>query len=133
MSRFLLVGLGGFLGANARYLVGQWAAARWGTAFPWGTFLVNVSGCFILGLFATLALRLGWADGWRLLVAVGFVGAYTTFSTFEFESLQLIAQGRQIGAALGNVVGSVVAGFAAAFLGVLAARLLAALFGRGPV
>jgi CrcB protein len=97
--KYLIVGIGGFIGANARYLVGTWAAQRWGTAFPYGTFIVNITGCFVLGFFATLALRLAWNDNWRLLIAVGFVGAFTTFSTFEYDTLQLIAQGRQLGAA----------------------------------
>ena len=123
-QRFLLVGLGGFVGANLRYLVGVWVQQKWGTSFPYGTFIVNVSGSFILGLFATLALRYGWLDHWRLLFAVGFVGAYTTFSTFEYESLQLMAYGgRWLSAAI-NVIGSVVAGLLAAYLGVVLARIL---------
>lgn len=118
----LVVGIGGFIGANARYLVGTWAAQKWGTGFPYGTFIINVTGSFILGLFATLALRFVWNDNWRLLIAVGFVGAYTTFSTFEYESLQLVANGAKPLALL-NILGSVVAGFGAAYLGMVAARL----------
>jgi len=121
--RYLIVGLGGFLGANARFLIGQWAAQKWGTAFPYGTFLINVTGSFILGLFATLALRFAWNDSWRLLIAIGFVGAYTTFSTFAYETLQLVAQGTWARALL-NILGSVVCGFAAACGGVAVARLL---------
>lgn len=121
--KYLIVGLGGFIGANARYLIGGWAAQKWGTSFPYGTFIINITGSFILGLFATLMLRFTWNDNWRLLIAIGFVGAYTTFSTFEYESLQLVAQGLQARAAL-NILGSVVLGFVAAYLGVVAARLL---------
>lgn len=120
----LIVGLGGFVGAVARYLVGGWVQQRWGTAFPYGTFVINVSGSFILGLFATLALRFAWGEPWRLLIAIGFVGAYTTFSTFEYETLRLIAEGNRYGAAAVNLLGSVIAGFAAAYLGVVTARLL---------
>jgi CrcB protein len=127
--RYLMIGIGGFVGANARYLVAAWAAQRWGTEFPYGTFVINVAGSFVLGLFSTLALNLAWNDSVKLLVAVGFVGAFTTFSTFEVESLNLIAQGRQYSAAAVNLIGSVVLGLAAAFLGVLAGRLLVALPG----
>jgi CrcB protein len=121
--KYLVVGIGGFIGANARFVVGQWAAQKWGIAFPYGTFIINVTGSFILGLFATLALRFAWNDNWRLLIAIGFVGAYTTFSTFEYETLQLVAQGTW-GRALGNILGSVLCGFAAAYIGVVVARLL---------
>lgn len=123
MMKMLVVGLGGFLGANARYLLGQWAAQRWGTAFPYGTFLINISGSFVLGLFGTLALRLAWNDNWRLLIAVGFVGAYTTFSTFEYETLQLLSEG-SLARAAANVLGSVLLGFFAVYAGVVLARLL---------
>ncbi|MDX1933014.1 MAG: fluoride efflux transporter CrcB [Capsulimonadales bacterium] len=124
MIRFLIVGLGGFLGANARFYVGNWVAQRWGNALPYGTFVVNIAGCFVLGLFATLAVRFAWREEWRMLVAVGFVGGFTTFSTFEYETLQLILEGRHGWAAFAYVLGSVVAGLLAAFLGVCAARLL---------
>jgi len=122
-QKYLVVGLGGFIGANARYILGTWIGRRWGTAFPYGTFVINVTGCFILGLFATLALRFAWNDNWRLLIAIGFVGAYTTFSTFEYESLQLVADGSWA-RALVNILASVVLGFGAAYIGVVAARLL---------
>jgi CrcB protein len=125
--KYLIVGLGGFIGANARYIVGNLARQWWGTNFPYGTFVINTSGCFILGLFATLALRLAWSDNWRLLIAIGFVGAFTTFSTFEYETLQLIAEGRQLLAAGVNVLGSIVVGLFAAYLGVVTARFLLAL------
>jgi CrcB protein len=121
--KYLVIGLGGFIGANARYIIGSWAAQKWGTSFPYGTFLINITGCFILGLFATLTVRYAWNDYWRLLIAIGFVGAFTTFSTFEYESLQLASEGALAGAAL-NILGSVILGFLAAFLGVVLARLL---------
>jgi CrcB protein len=123
LLKYLVVGLGGFVGANTRYIVGSWVARRWGTAFPYGTLLINVTGSFILGLFAALALRYAWNDNWRLLIAIGFVGAYTTFSTFEYETLQLVADGAWQRAAT-NVAVSVACGFAAAYLGVVVARAL---------
>ncbi len=124
MLKYLVVGIGGFIGANARFIVAQWAAQRWGPAFPYGTFIINITGCFILGLFATLMLRFAWNDNWRLLIAIGFVGAYTTFSTFEYDTLQLAAQ-NQWSRALVNILGSVLLGFIAAYLGVAVARLVA--------
>lgn len=123
LLKYLVVGMGGFIGANVRYLVGQWMQGRWGSGFPYGTLVINLTGSFILGLFATLALRYAWNDYLRLLVAVGFVGAYTTFSTFEYETLQLVSSGSW-SRALMNIGGSVVFGFAAAYVGVVTARLL---------
>lgn len=128
MLKYLIVGIGGFIGANARFVMAQWAAQVWGTDFPYGTFIINVSGSFILGLFATLALRLAWNDNWRLLVAIGFVGAYTTFSTFEYETLHLASEGA-FARAMANALGSLVCGFGAAYLGMVLARLIPRLRG----
>ena len=121
LQKVLWVGLGGFLGANARYWLGGWIQARWGESFPWGTFVINVSGSFILGLFLTLLAEkyaFPRAQALRLTIAVGFVGAYTTFSTFEFETLELMQAGALL-RALGNAFGSLAAGFVAVYLGVL--------------
>ena len=116
------VGLGGFLGANARYWLGGWVAERYGIQFPWGTFVINVSGCFILGFFTTLiSERFITAPHWRLLVSIGFVGAYTTFSTFEYETFALAESGA-LWRALANVICSVLAGFLAVWIGVKLAR-----------
>lgn len=121
----LLVSAGGLLGANARYLLGVWIAQKTAekTTFPWGTVLINLTGSFALGLFMTLALRHQWSDGWRLFFAVGFLGAYTTFSTFEYESIRLLMSG-DIARAFGNLIGSVVVGLFAVWLGIVAARFL---------
>ena len=91
---YLVIGLGGILGANARYLVAGWVTQRFGLAFPWGTFLINVSGSFVLGLFMAYMVRYPAHYYPRLFFAVGFLGAYTTFSTFSVESLQLIQNSR---------------------------------------
>jgi len=120
------VGLGGFLGANARYWLGGWVAARWGTAFPWATFVINITGSFVLGLFVTLITErfaVAHAPTLRLIVAIGFIGAYTTFSTFEFETLALVETATWL-QAFANAFGSLVVGFAAVWLGVVLARLL---------
>jgi CrcB protein len=126
LRKTLWVGLGGFLGANARYWLGGWIVARWGSAFPWSTFVINVSGSFILGLFMTLVTEryaLPHAPVLRLIVAVGFVGAYTTFSTFEFETMELVRTGVLL-RAFANAFGSLAAGFLAVWLGVLLGRRL---------
>lgn len=118
MSALLWVGLGGFLGANARYLLGGWAASRFGAAFPYGTYIVNVTGSFILGFFLAFAQDRAWvAPSVRLLFAAGFLGAYTTFSTFEYESVRLLQDGEIL---LGTVylVGSVMTGGLAAIAGI---------------
>ena len=114
----LAVGAGGFVGALARYGVSLAVARFWTRDFPLATLLINVSGSFILGLFSTWAAgRIGVDPAWRLFVATGFVGAYTTFSTVEYETERLLHAGAA-GWALLNVVSSVVAGFLAVRLGV---------------
>lgn len=124
LQKTLWVGIGGFLGANARFWLGAWIQQRYGTAFPWGTFVINISGSFILGLFVALLserLLAPHAPTLRLVVAVGFVGAYTTFSTFEYETLAL-AQTGALFRAFANAFGSLVVGFIAVWLGGVLAR-----------
>ncbi len=112
------VGLGGFLGANARYLLGGWVAAHYGAAFPYGTFVINVTGSFILGFFLAFGQDRAWvAPTARLMFAVGFVGAYTTFSTFEYETIRLV-QEREMFLAAVYMLGSVVTGAAATIAGI---------------
>ena len=122
MRSWIAVAAGGSLGALARYGVSLAVARMWEREFPLATLLINVSGSFILGLFSTWAAgRAGLDPAWRLLVATGFVGAYTTFSTFEYETERLTHAGAS-GWALLNVLTSVVAGFLAVRLGVALAR-----------
>lgn len=122
MKHLLAVGAGGFLGAVARYLVSVGVARVWPRPFPLGTLLINVTGSFVLGWFTTWAASRAQLDpAWRLLVATGFVGAYTTFSTFEYETRRLSEAGLH-GLALLNVTASVAAGYAAVSLGVRLAR-----------
>ena len=118
------VGLGGFLGANARYWLGVWFEGRAKGPFPWATFAINVSGSFLLGLFMVLGLErqaLPRDPVLRLLFAVGFLGAYTTFSTFTYETLVLAEAGAPE-KALANAAGSVAAGLLAAWLGMAVGR-----------
>lgn len=116
----VIVGIGGFFGAIARFLVNTSVAGRYGSHFPWATFVINVSGSFVLGLLATLiAGQVLTNPNWRLGVTVGFIGAYTTFSTFEYESAALGLSWM----ALGNLAGSVVAGYGAVRLGIWLGQL----------
>ena len=118
MLEVLFVALGGAIGSAARYLVGGWFAARFGAAFPYGTFVVNVTGSFIVGLFLAYAQeRVSLSPYWRLFIAVGFVGGYTTFSTFEYESIRLLQDGEMLLATV-YLIGSVVAGGVAAIAGI---------------
>ncbi len=118
----LLIGLGGFAGAIARYVVDGAVADRTGGAFPWGTLAVNVSGSFALGLlFALTAERAILPAEIRGPVLIGFIGAYTTFSTYTLESWRLVETG-EIGAALANIIGSVVLGIVAVVAGLAIGR-----------
>jgi len=120
--RFVIVAAGGAAGAVARYAVALLVALFWKREFPLATLLINVSGSFVLGFFATFAAERTMIDpAWRLLVATGFIGAFTTFSTFEYET-QRLAESGAMSWALVNVVASVVAGFLAVQLGVVLAR-----------
>lgn len=122
--QYLLIGLGGFLGANARFLVSGWAARLLGANFPYGTFLANISGSFLLGVtLAVLHDRALLASPQRHLFVVGFLGAYTTFSTFAYESMQLFQNGSVLLGLL-NIVGSVVVGLLAVVGGFWIGRLL---------
>ena len=120
--KYLLILLGGGVGSLARYVVGSAVAARFGTRFPAGTMLVNVTGCFLIGLTMTLLTeRLQPHPYWRLALVVGFLGGYTTFSSFEWETYSAVREGG-LWIGLGNVVGSVTLGYAAVWLGALLAR-----------
>jgi len=114
----LLVALGGAIGSVARYLVGGWFAVRFGSALPYGTFVINVTASFIIGFFLAFAQeRVGVGPYWRLFIAVGFVGGYSTFSTFEYEGIRLLQSGEMLFGAL-YLIGSVVTGATAAVAGI---------------
>jgi fluoride exporter len=124
MNKYLVVGIGGFLGAIARFWLGGYIGDRWGTRFPYGTFVVNITGSFLVGFILTiLAERTHWSPNWRYLIPVGFIAAYTTFSTFEYETFRSIQDGELLVAGL-NVVLSVVVGFVAVWIGVIAGRII---------
>ncbi len=118
------VSAGGLLGANARYVVGHWITDRWRSDFPWATLLINVSGCFVLGFYLTLMTeRLPGRSTTRLFIATGFLGAYTTFSTFSYEGARLLQAG-DAWRALAYLMASIVIGLAATAAGMILARWL---------
>ena len=124
METFLLISIGAILGANLRYLVGGWAASRFGASFPYGNLIINLTGSFILGLFMTFAVdRLLLDPRWRVLIAIGFLGSYTTFSSYTFESMSLILDNQWLSGLL-NLFGSAFLGGLAVLLGILLARAI---------
>jgi CrcB protein len=124
LDRYAMIGLGGAMGAIARYQVAAMIQARIPAGFPWGTFVVNITGCLVMGVAtALLTDRLIVHPNWRFLIPIGFIGAYTTFSTFEMETFRAISEGAWLVGGL-NVVSSVVAGYAALWLGVVLTKAL---------
>ncbi len=120
----LLVALGGALGSVARYLLGGWIAGRMGASFPYGTFVINLTASFIIGFFLAFAEdRAGVSPYWRLFIAVGFVGGYSTFSTYEYESIRLLQDGEFLLGAI-YLVGSMAAGAIAAIGGITVGSLI---------
>jgi fluoride exporter len=118
------IAIAGALGALARYGLEGFVGRRAPGAFPWGTFVVNISGAFALGfLFTVLTEQLTVAAWLRGAVTIGFLGAYTTFSTLSFETYRLTEDGA-IGIAFANALGSLAAGLAAVYVGVVAGRAL---------
>ena len=126
MLTYLWIALGGALGSVGRYACSSAAAHAFGETFPWGTLIVNVTGSFVIGAFATLS---GPDGRWllppdaRLFVTIGICGGYTTFSSFSLQTLNLIRAG-EFSAALGNIAGSVILCLAGVWLGYVAGALI---------
>ena len=128
-NRAVVLMVGGALGTYLRYIVGRWFDSQpWGQEFPFGTLFINVTGSFILAAAAVVILERLPPEhqDWYFLIGTGFCGGYTTFSTFEWETFQLVRNGSWWHA-LGNVVGSVGAGFIGVLAGV---TLIAVIFPR---
>lgn len=123
MTIVLGVVAGGVLGAPSRYALDQWVNSRTKGFFPWGTFLINATGAFLLGLISGLALYHGLGHLPVAVVGTGFCGAYTTFSTFSYETVRLIEEGT-VEAAVRNMAGSLTLGLAAAAAGIALAALI---------
>ena len=124
MLRIMAVAIGAALGANLRFGVAVWAAKKWGSGFPWGTLIINVSGSLLIGVAVGLAAsRLALTPTWRLFFVTGLCGGYTTFSTFAYETYELLNAGSILRAAL-NAAGSLVLGIVAVVAGILLVRLV---------
>ena len=121
MERLFWICLAGAAGSGARYLIALWSAQRFGSAFPYGTLIVNLGGCFIIAASMHAALALGWSPTTRAAVTIGFIGGLTTYSSFNYETLRLFEEGAPLTAAV-NVAVTVLGGWASGWLGLLTAR-----------
>ena len=125
MARFLWICLGGAAGTGARYLLSGWLLRTAGPGFPWGTLAVNVLGSFLLGLIMQVSLTTGLIPPTlRLTLTTGVMGGFTTYSTFNYETLQYLRQNEWL-AAFSNVAATLLVCLAAGILGVLGGKLLA--------
>ena len=124
MQKILWISLGAIVGANLRYFVAQQVAKVTSAGFPWGTLVINITGSFVLGFFLVWTTERVIADPrWRLLIAVGFCGGYTTFSSYAYETF-VLAEQRQWFPAVINVAGSNLLSLAGVLLGAVLARSL---------
>ena len=124
MINIFSIAVGGALGAVARYGLGVWVTSRWVHSFPWHTFLINISGAFLLGFINTLFLdKFTISPEIRIALTVGFLGAFTTFSTFGYEAIILIKEGNVATACI-YTLSSILVGFTGVFLGMGFARLI---------
>lgn len=124
MQSILVVAIGGALGALSRYGLGFWISSKWNQGFPLGTFIINITGAFLLGFLNILFIeKFAISPLWRLGIGIGFLGAYTTFSTFGYEVIMLLEGGSLLTAGLYTLL-SVIIGFAGVALGVGLARIL---------
>jgi CrcB protein len=123
MQQVLLIAFGGSLGCVARFAVSSMTSNASSGAFPWGTFAVNITGSFLIGVFAELFETTVVPSGWRSFATIGFLGGYTTFSTFTLETLNLLRDG-ELRYALLNLLGSNLLGISCVALGLYATRLV---------
>jgi fluoride exporter len=124
LQKYLLIAVGGAAGSILRYWVGSTVSGRMGTRFPFGTLVINLTACVIIGFSLTyLGKRADLNPAWRFLVPIGFIGAYSTFSTYEWETLSTLRSGAFFLAAL-YAVGSLILGLAATWGGAALAELI---------
>jgi fluoride exporter len=119
----LWVFIGGGLGSATRFVIGQWAAAAFGVAFPYGTLIVNLTGCFLLGLLVQVAAAGSWHGDVRAALAAGLLGGFTTYSSFNQETIAMLTSGA-VGTAAANIIITLAGGLAAGALGAAAARFV---------
>ena len=121
MERFFWICLAGAAGTGARYLIALWTAQRFGSAFPYGTLIVNLVGCFAIAAVMHAALLLSWSPTVRSAIAIGFIGGLTTYSSFNYETTRLLEEGA-IAAAAVNATATIAGAFVAGCLGVMCAK-----------
>ena len=124
MLKYFLIALGGALGSSARYWVGSTVSGRMGIKFPYGTLVINLTACLVIGFTLTfMSKRADLNPAWRFLIPIGFIGAYSTFSTYEWETLSTLQTGAFFLAAL-YAVGSLILGLVSTWCGAALADLL---------
>ena len=123
MERFFWTCLAGAAGTGARYILALWAAQRFGSAFPYGTLIVNLAGCFSIAAVMHAAVTLSWSPTLRSAITIGFLGGLTTYSSFNYETTRLMEEGASGAAAL-NATTTILGAFAAGWLGMLCAKQL---------
>jgi CrcB protein len=123
MERLFWICLAGAAGTGARYLLSLWAAQRFGSAFPSGTLIVNLAGCFAIAMVMHAALTLSWSPTLRSAITIGFIGGLTTYSSFNYETTRLLEEGSP-GLATLNITATLAGAFLAGWLGMLCARQL---------
>jgi CrcB protein len=124
LQKYLLIAAGGALGSIARYWVGSTVSGRMGARFPYGTLLVNITACLVIGFTLTyMGKRADLSPAWRYFIPLGFIGAYSTFSTYEWETLSTMRSGAFMLAGL-YAIGSMVVGLAATWCGTALADML---------
>jgi len=124
MARFLLICLGGAFGTGARYLLGGWAQRALGTTFPWGTLIINSLGSFCIVIIMYLGVQRGLiAPSTRLVLTTGVMGGFTTYSTFNYETIRLLQDG-SLGLGALNILATVVVCLLTGGLGVLVCRAI---------
>lgn len=124
MQKYLWIAAGGALGSIARYWIGSAVGSRMGIRFPYGTMIVNISACVIIGFtLAYFGRRVDLSPPWRYFIPIGFIGAYSTFSTYEWETFSTMRSGAFFLAAL-YAVGSLVLGLAAVWAGAMLGEII---------
>ncbi len=125
MSKYLIIAVGGAIGSMLRFWVGAYVSGRMGARFPYGTFVINITACFLIGLVMTvLTEKTQWSPNWRYLIPIGFLGGYSTFSSFEYETFRVFQSNELLVAGL-NIALSVGIGFLAVWFGVITGRAIA--------
>ena len=123
MERLFWICLAGAAGTGTRYLIALWAAQRFGSSFPYGTLIVNVTGCFLIAVIMQVAIATSWSPTLRSALTIGYIGGLTTYSSFNYETTRILQDGAPDVAAL-NAIVTLFGCVAAGWLGLIASRQL---------